>query len=54
MNVNMQLGPFLAVLFAGIVLVFRPSEAEVALAAVPVFVAALRRSWLRYRRISAV
>lgn len=51
--VNTQLGPFLAVLFVGVVLVFRPERAELAVATVPLLLAALRRSCLSYRRYSA-
>ncbi|MEU6676109.1 hypothetical protein [Streptomyces sp. NPDC046853] len=48
----MQLGPFLAVLFAGVVLVCRPQELELALAAAPLLLTALRGSGLSYRRRS--
>lgn len=51
--VNMQLGPFLAVPFTGVVLALRPHAAESVLAAVPLLLWALRRSRLRYRRLCA-
>lgn len=51
--VNMQLGPFLAVPFTGVVLVLRPEVAELAVAAVPLLIAATRRSCLSHRWSSA-
>jgi hypothetical protein len=49
----MQLGPFLAVPFTGVVLVLRPEVAELAVAAVPLLIAATRRSCLSHRWSSA-
>ncbi|MFG2651202.1 hypothetical protein [Streptomyces sp. NPDC048436] len=52
--VNMQLGPFVVVLFEGVMLIFAPGEAELALFLVPLLLPALRRSFLRYRHIRIV
>ncbi|MEU5772786.1 hypothetical protein ABZ819_05710 [Streptomyces venezuelae] len=48
----MQLGGLVAAVFAALVLLARPASGDVALAAVPFIAFALRRSYVRYRRIS--
>lgn len=51
MAVNMQLGPFVAVIFAGVVLVFAPDRMELVLPTVPLLLPSLRRSRLFYRHV---
>ncbi|GAA4800149.1 hypothetical protein GCM10023220_30640 [Streptomyces ziwulingensis] len=51
-EVNMQVGAFIAAPVLGVVLVSRPEAYELAAAAVCLLLAATRRSYLRYRRLS--
>ncbi|WP_345620138.1 hypothetical protein [Streptomyces ziwulingensis] len=48
----MQVGAFIAAPVLGVVLVSRPEAYELAAAAVCLLLAATRRSYLRYRRLS--
>ena len=50
-QVNVQLTPFVAIPFLGIVLVFRPDAADAALAVTGAAVLGTRRSYLRHRRL---
>ncbi|MFE0098920.1 hypothetical protein [Streptomyces sp. NPDC059009] len=50
----MYAGEFIAALVLGVVLVFRPLDAPLALAAVPLLVSALGGSYARYRRLCRI